>query len=58
MGLAVAGNSGGSSPPEPAKDLHFGSEALLETLDQLVASKTFSRSGLLKRLLLYLRRDA
>jgi len=54
MGLAVEDNSEGSSPSEAAKDLQPGSEALLETLDQLVASKTFSRSGQLKRLLIYL----
>ncbi|MEI9972518.1 MAG: hypothetical protein WDO73_10960 [Ignavibacteriota bacterium] len=56
MGLAVEGNSGGSSPPESTKDLQPSSPAaLLETLDQLVGSKTFSRSGQLKRLLVYLR---
>src|SRR5580700_10258992 len=44
MGLTVAG----SQP-------HSGSETLTETFDQLLASKTFSRSGQLKRLLIYLR---
>jgi hypothetical protein len=33
----------------------ISSSALTETLDQLLASKTFSRSGQLKRLLIYLR---
>src|SRR6266404_8352968 len=32
-----------------------GTSSLTETLDQLLASKTFSRSGQLKRLLIYLR---
>ena len=41
--------------PEPGKDLPSGSTALTETLDQLLSSKTFSRSGQLKRLLVYLR---
>ena len=40
---------------EPRKDLRFDSATLSETLDQLLASKTFSRSGQLKRLLVYLR---
>ena len=55
MGLAVEGNPGGSSPLEPAKHLDSSAAALTETLDQLAASKTFSRSGQLKRLLVYLR---
>ncbi len=41
--------------PEPVKDLPSGSTPLTETLDQLLSSKTFSRSGQLKRLLVYLR---
>jgi hypothetical protein len=52
MGLTVEGNQGGIHPPEPAK---FDSATLTETLDQLLASKTFSRSGQLKRLFAYLR---
>ena len=55
MGFTVEGNQGGNSPLEPRTDLHSGSETLTETLDQLLASKTFSRSGQLKRLLVYLR---
>src|SRR3979411_1876884 len=55
MGFTVEGNQGGISPPEPGNGLHSGSAALTETLDQLLASKTFSRSGQLKRLLVYLR---
>ena len=51
----MEGNQGGISAPEPGNDLHPGSAALAETLDQLLASKTFSRSGQLKRLLVYLR---
>ena len=41
----------GVAEPEPGKDL----SALVEALDQLAASKTFSRSTQLKRLLFYLR---
>jgi len=52
MGLAVQGTAGESAPSE------FGPATLLETLDQLAASKTFSRSGQLKRLLLYFREVA
>jgi hypothetical protein len=48
-------NQSGISTPEPGKDLHPASAALTETLDQVLASKTFSRSGQLRRLLLYLR---
>ena len=55
MGLTVEGNQGGISAPESRKDLHPDSAALTETLAQLLASKTFSRSGQLKRLLVYLR---
>jgi hypothetical protein len=45
--------------PEPGRDdLPAGFEALIATLDQLSASKTFSRSAQLKRLLLYLRDSA
>ena len=51
----MEGNQGGISAPEPGNDLYPGSAALAETLDQLLASKTFSRSGQLKRLLVYLR---
>ena len=51
MGLIVEGNQGGISPPELRKDL----ASLTETLDQLLASKTFSRSGQLRHLLVYLR---
>src|ERR1700730_7979509 len=51
MSSTVKGNQGSISPPE----LHSGSGTLTETLDQLLASKTFSRSGQLKRLLVYLR---
>src|ERR1700733_9963953 len=51
MGFTVQGNEGGISPPESRKD----SATLTETLDQLLASKTFSRSGQLKRLFVYLR---
>ena len=43
MGFTVEGNQGSSE-----------SATLRETLDQLLASKTFSRSGQLKRLLIYL----
>src|SRR5579864_9269807 len=43
MGFTVEGNQGRSE-----------SATLRETLDQLLASKTFSRSGQLKRLLIYL----
>jgi hypothetical protein len=52
MDLTVDGNQGGVSPPEPKKS---GSATLTETLDQLLASKTFSRSGQLKRLFQYMR---
>lgn len=52
MGSTVEGNQGSISTPESRKDLHA---TLTETLDQLLASKTFSRSGQLKRLLVYLR---
>src|SRR5580704_12850904 len=55
MSLTVEGNQGGASLPEPGKGLHSGSATLTETLDQLLASKTFSRSGQLRRLLVYLR---
>jgi len=55
MGFTVEGNQGGISPPEPGKGLPGDSATLRETLDQLLASKTFSRSGQLKRLLIYLR---
>jgi hypothetical protein len=56
MEPTVVGKQGdSSSPPEPEKDLHDVSATLTETLDQLLASKTFSRSGQLKRLLIYLR---
>src|SRR5713101_2344756 len=52
----VKGNHGDiSPPPEPGNNLHSGSATLTETFDQLLASKTFSRSGQLKRLLVYLR---
>ena len=51
----MEGNQGGISAPEPGNDLHPGSATLTATLDQLLASKTFSRSGQLKRLLIYLR---
>src|SRR5258708_28120919 len=55
MGSTVEANQGGILPPEPGKDLHTDSATLAQTLDQLLASKTFSRSGQLKRLLVYLR---
>ena len=42
------------SDREPQEVLS-GTSSLTETLDQLLASKTFSRSGQLKRLLVYLR---
>src|ERR1035438_9601270 len=51
MDLTVTGNQEGISPPEPTS----GTATLTETLDQLLASKTFSRSGQLKRLFVYLR---
>ena len=51
MGFTVQGNPGGISPPEPRRD----TAALTETLDQLLASRTFSRSEQLKHLLVYLR---
>ena len=46
---------GSISPPEPGKELPSNSATLRDTLDQLLASRTFSRSGQLKRLLVYLR---
>ncbi|HYL76175.1 MAG TPA: hypothetical protein VEU96_18340 [Bryobacteraceae bacterium] len=55
MGFTVEGDQGGISLPEPGKALLGDSATLKETLDQLLASKTFSRSGQLKRLLIYLR---
>jgi hypothetical protein len=55
MDSTVERTHGSISPPEPGKDLHSDSATLRETLDQLLASKTFSRSGQLKRLLVYLR---
>ena len=55
MGLNAEGNQGGIPSPEPKTDLHSGAPTLTETLGQLLASKTFSRSGQLKRLFAYLR---
>jgi hypothetical protein len=55
MDPTAVGKQGDSSPPAPEKDLHAVSTTLTETLDQLLASRTFSRSGQLKRLLVYLR---
>ena len=55
MEPTAVGKQGDSSPPAPEKDLHAVSTTLTETLDQLLASRTFSRSGQLKRLLVYLR---
>jgi hypothetical protein len=55
MGSTVESSQGGTSPAEPGKGLPSSSATLTETLDQLLASKTFSRSGQLKRLLVYLR---
>src|ERR1700730_11332499 len=55
MGSTVEGSQGSTSPTEPGKGLPSGAATLTETLDQLLASKTFSRSGQLKRLLIYLR---
>ena len=55
MGAAVEGKQSGVFPQEPAKEPSSGPAPLIETLDQLLASKTFSRSGQLKRLLVYLR---
>src|SRR5580658_8554758 len=52
MGSIVEGNQGGIHPPETKKS---GSATLTETLDHLLASKTFSRSGQLRRLFTYLR---
>jgi hypothetical protein len=51
----MEGNQGRISPAEPKIDPPPGSATLTETLDQLLTSKTFSRSGQLKRLLIYLR---
>jgi hypothetical protein len=55
MGSTLESSQGGTSPAEPGKGLPSGAATLTETLDQLLASKTFSRSGQLKRLLVYLR---
>jgi hypothetical protein len=55
MGFSVDANESGASPLGAGKDLPPGSATLAETLDQLIGSKTFSRSGQLKRLLVYLR---
>jgi hypothetical protein len=55
MSLTVERNQGGISPPEPGTDLGVASTSLTGELDRLLASKTFSRSGQLKRLLAYLR---
>lgn len=51
-------SQGGISAPVPGHDPHPPSAALTATLDQLLASRTFSRSGQLKRLLIYLREAA
>lgn len=58
MRFTVEGNQPGIAPPEQRKDNHSDSATLRETLDQLLASKTFSRSGQLRRVLLYLREVA
>jgi hypothetical protein len=55
MGSTVEGNHGAIPPPEASRDLPSASATLTETLDQLLVSRTFSRSGQLKRLLVYLR---
>src|SRR5215472_6802391 len=52
MGFTVKDTQGGT---DTGNGLQSGSTALTETLDQLLASKTFSRSGQLRRLLAYLR---
>src|SRR5205085_12044132 len=51
----MKGSQSNISPSDPGNGHHFDSATLTETLDQLLASKTFSRSGQLKRLLVYLR---
>src|SRR5437660_6376979 len=51
----MKGSQGNISPSDPGNGHHFDSATLTEALDQLLASKTFSRSGQLKRLLVYLR---
>ncbi len=49
------GNPRAIAPPEPGKDFTSEPAILIDTLDRLLASKTFSRSGQLKRILAYLR---
>lgn len=48
-------NQPGIAPPAPPPDDPSGLPALTETLDQLLSSRTFSRSTQLKRLLVYFR---
>src|SRR5580704_9219002 len=55
MGLTAGGKQGGISAPEPRKEIDSGAATVTQALDQLLASKTFSRSEQLKRLLIYLR---
>src|SRR5437899_677028 len=54
MGFTVQGDPDGISPSEPGKNGPCSGGMVTETLDQLLASRTFSRSGQLKRLLGYL----
>src|SRR5262245_11936695 len=58
MSLTVQSKEGGAGPSDPGKESQIGSSALTETFDVLLASRTFSRSGQLKRLLVYLREAA
>jgi len=53
-GFTVGSNESKISHPD-RQEVLSGTSNLIEALDQLLASKTFSRSGQLKRLLVYLR---
>jgi hypothetical protein len=50
----VDSNQASTPPLGPGTEAHIGSIALTEALEKLLASRTFSRSGQLKRLLAYM----
>src|SRR5215831_19257223 len=55
MSLSIEGKPDGDGLSDPGGELQIASPPLTETFNVLLASRTFSRSGQLKRLLVYLR---